>query len=154
MKASANSQLYIETVVLERSYRATPARVFAAWHDVEARKRWSVPSPDVQIVYDKADFHVGGFDDSRCGSAEDMRFRAVVLYLEITQDKRIIFAEHVTEAGIARAASLITVDLTPKGNETLLQLTMQISSIDGPEMLQGYRDGWTPTLENLAREVE
>jgi uncharacterized protein YndB with AHSA1/START domain len=154
MKASANSQLHIETVVLERSYRATPARIFAAWHDVEARKRWSVPSPDVAIVYDKADFRVGGFDDSRCGTPGDMRFRAVVLYLEITQDRRIIFAEHVTEGGVARAASLITVDLTPNGNETQLTLTMQISSIDGPDMLQGYRDGWTPTLENLAREVE
>jgi len=152
MRASENSNIHVETVVLERTYRASPARVFAAWRDVEARKRWSVPSPDVIIVYDKADFRVGGFDDSRCGSPGDLRFRAFVLYLEITQDRRIIFAEHVTEAGIARAASLITVDLEQKGADTLLTLTMQISSIDGPEMLQGYRDGWTPTLENLAKE--
>lgn len=68
MKASENSQLHVETVVMERTYRASPARVFKAWGDVEARTRWSIPSPDVIIVYDKADFRVGGVDDSRCGA--------------------------------------------------------------------------------------
>jgi len=152
MKVADNSLLHIETIVMERVYRASPARVFAAWGDVEARKRWGRPSPDVIIVYDRADFRVGGLDDSRCGTPDDLRFRAVVRYLEITQDRRIIFAEHVSEAGQSRAASLITVDVTPKDAGTLLTLTMQISSIDGPEMLQGYRQGWEPALDNLAAE--
>lgn len=152
MRASQHSNLYLETVVMERTYRASPARVFAAWGDVEARKRWSVPSPDVIMVYDRADFRVGGVDDARCGAPDDLRFRAVVHYLEITPDRRIIFAEHVTESGMPRAASLITVDLEPQGADTKLLLTLQISSIDGPEMLQGYRQGWEPTLDNLANE--
>ncbi len=152
MKVADASQLHIETIVMERAYRASPARVFSAWGDVEARKRWGRPSPDVIIVYDKADFRVGGLDDSRCGTPDDLRFRAVVRYLEITPDRRIIFAEHVTEAGVARAASLITVDFTPDGAGTRLTLTLQVSSIDGPEMLQGYRQGWEPALDNLAAE--
>ncbi len=32
------------TIVMERAYAAAPARVFAAWADVEARKRWSAPA--------------------------------------------------------------------------------------------------------------
>lgn len=152
MKVAEDSLLHIETIVMERSYRASPARVFAAWGDVEARSRWGRPSPDVIIVYDKADFRVGGLDDSRCGTPDDLRFRAVVRYLEITQDRRIIFAEHVSEAGEPRAASLITVDVTPEAAGTRLTLTLQVSSIDGPEMLQGYRQGWEPALDNLAAE--
>ncbi len=152
MKASEASKVYVETVVMERTYRAAPARVFAAWSDSEARKRWGRPSPEVIIVYDRADFRVGGVDDSRCGTPDDLRFRAVVRYMEITQDRRIIFAEHVSEAGESRAASLITVDFEAEGASTRLTLTLQISSIDGPEMLQGYRQGWEPSLDNLAAE--
>lgn len=152
MRASENSKVFVETVVMERTYRASPARVFAAWSDVEARKRWGRPSPDVIIVYDRADFRVGGVDDSRCGTPDDLRFRAVVRYMEITQDRRIVFAEHVTESGEARAASLITVDFEPEDASTRLTLTLQISSIDGPEMLEGYRQGWEPSLDNLAAE--
>ena len=152
MKASENSKVYVETVVMERTYRATPARVFAAWSDTEARTRWGRPSPDVIVVYDRADFRVGGVDDSRCGTPDDLRFRAVVRYMEITQDRRIIFAEHVSESGESRAASLITVDFEADGASTRLTLTLQISSIDGPEMLQGYRQGWEPSLDNLAAE--
>ena len=72
--------------------------------------------------------------------------------MEITQDRRIIFAEHVSESGESRAASLITVDFEADGASTRLTLTLQISSIDGPEMLQGYRQGWEPSLDNLAAE--
>lgn len=152
MKASENSKLHVETVVMERTYRASPARVFAAWSNPEARKEWGRPSPEVIIVYDRADFRVGGVDDSRCGTPDDLRFRAVVRYMEIEQDRRIIFAEHVTESGAARAAALITVDLEAVDAATKLTLTLQISSIDGPEMLQGYRQGWEPSLDNLARQ--
>lgn len=152
MRASENSKIYIDTVVMERTYRASPARVFAAWSNIEARKRWGRPSPDVIIVYDRADFRVGGVDDSRCGTPDDLRFRAVVRYMEITQDRRIIFAEHVSESGVSRAASLITVDFEAEGASTRLTLTLQISSIDGPEMLEGYRQGWEPSLDNLAKE--
>lgn len=152
MNVASDSLLHIETIVMERTYRASPARVFAAWSDAGARARWGRPSPDVIIVYDKADFRVGGLDDSRCGTPDDLRFRAVVRYLEITQDRRIIFAEHVSEAGVSRGAALITVDITPDGAGARLTLTLQVSSIDGPGMLQGYRQGWEPALDNLAAE--
>ena len=32
------------TIVMERTYNAAPARVFQAWGDVEARKRWAAPA--------------------------------------------------------------------------------------------------------------
>jgi uncharacterized protein YndB with AHSA1/START domain len=32
------------TIVVERNFRAAPARVFAAWADPDVHRRWNVPS--------------------------------------------------------------------------------------------------------------
>ena len=56
-----------EFITMERIYNATPARVFAAWSNAKARERWGRPNDEEIIVYDQADFRVGGEDVSRCG---------------------------------------------------------------------------------------
>lgn len=141
-----------DSLTLERTYNASPSRVFAAWKDVEARERWSRPSPDTEIVYDQAEFRAGGLDVVRCGAKGDLRYSAHVRYMEIIPDARIVMAESVAEDGLVRAASLITIEFEPAGKSTRLKATLQISALDGPDMLQGYRDGWEPTLDNLANE--
>lgn len=140
-----------DIIKMERAYKTAPARVFAAWADAKARQRWGSPGPDEIIVYDKADFRVGGEDISRCGPQGDLRYRARVRYMEIIADARIVMAEHVSESGVSRAAALITVELEPVGAETTLKLTMQIFAFDA-EMTGGYQMGWTAALDNLAKE--
>src|SRR5262249_29472329 len=78
-----------ETSVMERTYKAAPARVFGAWESVEARLRWSKPYAHTGLIYDAHDFRVGGKDVARCGPLDDMRFRAEVHYLDIVPAKRI-----------------------------------------------------------------
>lgn len=141
-----------DTLVLERSYNASTARVFEAWRDVKARERWSKPSDDTDIVYDQAEFKVGGLDVMRCGLKGDLRYHAHVRYLEITPDARIVMAERIGENGKVSAVSLVTIEMEPEGKGTRLKATLQISALDGSDMLQGYRDGWGPTLDNLANE--
>lgn len=62
-----------ETIILERTCKAMPARVFEAWRDPVARERWSKPSDDTGLFYDQADVRVGGEHISRCGPKDDMR---------------------------------------------------------------------------------
>lgn len=146
------SRVHHGSITLERTYRASPSRVFEAWRSVEARTRWSRPSDEIELVYDRAEFRVGGEDVVRCGMAGDLRHLAKVRYLEIVDDARIVFAEHVSEAGVAKAAALIDVTLTPDGAGTRLAINMQVASFDSPDMIEGYRQGWTPTLDKLATE--
>jgi uncharacterized protein YndB with AHSA1/START domain len=141
-----------DTIVMERTYKASPQRVFAAWASVEARERWSPPSPEIRVVYDSHNFRVGGIDVVRCGESGDMRFLAHVWYADIIPDRRIVMAERVSEAGKRVSAALITVELRPSGRDTLLALTLQITAIDGSDMLAGYRQGWGAALDNLASE--
>ncbi len=152
MTAATQTRMLHDKIVMERVYNASPARVFAAWESVEARLRWSIPFPEAGAAYDQAEFKVGGLDIMRCGLKSDMRFLAHVRYLEIIKDARIVMAESIAEDGTIRAASLITVELEPADKDTKQTVTMQVSAIDGADMLDGYRVGWTAALDNIAKE--
>jgi uncharacterized protein YndB with AHSA1/START domain len=133
---------------MERTYNASPARVFSAWADVEARKRWSAPADNIRIEYEEADFREGGRDLSRCIEPGNDDYVATVHYIDIKRDQRIFFVEDIAHGKRRVSAALIT----PKGVGTHLLLTMQIASFDGSNMEQGYQFGWSAALDNLAKE--
>jgi uncharacterized protein YndB with AHSA1/START domain len=139
------------TIVMERRFKAAPARVFAAWADIEARKRWSAPTDTISIEYETTDFREGGRDVSHCIENGKREHAATVTYLDIQPDKSIVFAEAVSLHGKRLSAALICVELRPRGGETELLLTMQIAAFD-PNMEQGYQFGWSSALDNLAKE--
>jgi uncharacterized protein YndB with AHSA1/START domain len=140
------------TIVMERTYNATPARVFAAWSDVEARKRWSSPADNIRIEYESADFREGGRDVSRCIEPSNDDYVATVTYLDIRKDQRIVFAEDVVHGEKRVSAALISMVLTPQVSATHLSLTLQIASFDDAAMEAGYQFGWSAALDNLAKE--
>ena len=140
------------TIVMERTYHASPARVFAAWSDIEARKRWSAPAESIRIEYEEADFREGGRDVSRCIEPGNEDYVAAVTYIDIKRDRRIAFVEDVTHGNKRVSAALISVELAAKDATTHLLLTMQIASFDEAGMEQGYQFGWNAALDNLAKE--
>jgi uncharacterized protein YndB with AHSA1/START domain len=141
------------TIVMERTYAASAKRVFAAWSDVEARRRWSAPTDNIRIEYEAADFREGGRDVSRCIEPGNVDYVATVTYVDIRKDHRIVFAEDVVHRNKRVSAALISMELTPKGDDTRLALTMQIASFDEAGMEAGYQFGWNAALDNLAKEV-
>lgn len=140
------------TIVMERTYNASAARVFSAWSDIEARKRWSAPTDTIRIAYEEADFREGGRDVSRCIEPGNDDYVAAVTYIDIKPNERIFFVEDISHGKTRVSAALISVELTPKGAATQLLLTMQIASFDGAGMEQGYQFGWNAALDNLAKE--
>jgi uncharacterized protein YndB with AHSA1/START domain len=146
------SALAHATLVMERSYPASPARVFAAWESAEARARWSAPTPEITIKYEQADFREGGRDVVRCIEAGKADFLAEVHYLDIRRDRHIVFAESVANGERRVSAALVSVEIAPQGARARLTLTLQIASFDGADMTAGYNEGWSAALDNLARE--
>ena len=55
------------TIVIERTYDASPSRVFAAWSDPEALLRWGSAGEGWESAIDRFEFEVGGGDVSRFG---------------------------------------------------------------------------------------
>jgi len=140
------------TIRLEHSYAASPERVFAEFADPVARTRWSAPSED-DLIYDEADFRVGGKDVFRCGPKGDPKFRGETRYLLIVPNMRVVSSETLDMDGQHLAISLTTLDFEPVQEATSLTVTVQIISFVGPGMVQGYESGNKSALENLARHL-
>lgn len=141
-----------DTIVIERSFDASPAQVFTAFADVEFRKRWAVPRGD-QLEYEQSDFSVGGRDLFRCGSPGNLCFHGDVRYEDIVPGQRIVYIENMSDEQVRLFAGLITAEFFPDNKKTNLRLTLQLASFDGCDMATGCREGYLAVLDNLAQEL-
>jgi uncharacterized protein YndB with AHSA1/START domain len=143
------SNLTHDTINIRRTISASIEQVFAAWADPHARAQWGAPSDDEVIQFVENDFRVGGKDVSLCGPKNDLRYRVESLYHDITKPIRLLFTELVTIEDTLLCVSLITVSLVECENSTTMDLTIQITSLTGEEMITGNRGGWAAALTNL-----
>jgi len=142
-----------DTIVIERRFDATPARVFAAWADPAARARWSSPGTDWEIADDQHDFRVGGREVSRFGPAGEPVYRAETTYLDIVPDRRIVMAGTMTEGETRISASMATVELLTTGDDTRMIYTEQAAFLDGRDVLENRVRGWGEILDKLDAEL-
>lgn len=147
-----NSKPQHATIKLEHSYAAPLERVFSEFADPVARARWSAPSNDA-LIYDEADFRVGGKDVFRCGPKGNPKFRGETRYLHIVPNARVVSSETVDMDGQPLAVALTTLDFEPTDDGTNLTVTLQIVSFAGPDMIHGYESGNKSALNNLAQHL-
>ena len=142
-----------DTIILERTYEAKPARLFEAFASPQARMRWNVPSANVDLVYDEADFRIDGLDIGRYGPRGNLVYRVETRYRDIVPQKRIVLTEVVSQGGNALCFALITVEFLPADIGTRLILTDQVASFGGRSMIEGHKAGHAGALDNLAAEL-
>lgn len=105
------------------------------------------------VIYDRADFRVGGVDQSRCGPADSIDIDVEARYLSIVENCRIVFSEVVSRFGEALSASLISTAFAALGQDTSITLTIQLVSFSGEGIVEGHRHGWSIALENLSAHL-
>jgi uncharacterized protein YndB with AHSA1/START domain len=142
-----------QTLVFTRNLPAPPAIVFAAHADAEQRARWGTPSDTAILIYDEAQFSVGGMDRFRCGNKNDPKFHGTTIYLDIVPDSRIVSSEVITLEGKSLSAALTTLELSPHDQSTALKMTVQVTSFMGPDMFKGHEQGYNGALDNLVRHL-
>lgn len=137
------------TFVIERTYDAPPARVFAAWADPVAKARWfSCLDPSV-AVHQELDFRVGGREVNRVAAPGGPVHAMDARYHDIVADRRIVYsyAMHVGDARLS--VSLVTVELEPAGAGTRLRFTEQGAFLDGHQAPADREHGTRVGLERL-----
>ncbi|CAN5594146.1 SRPBCC family protein [soil metagenome] len=145
-----------DTFVIEQSYPAPPARVFAAFADPALKRRWFAEGHQHDVEAFEMDFRVGGLERAAYRFNAGGPFEGVGLvhegvYLEIVPDARIVSAGAMAMGGHRISASLVTFELLAEGAGTTLVFTHQgafFEGADGPAMRQ---DGWKVLLDQLAR---
>ena len=144
------------TIRLERRYKASPARVFAAWAEPKARVRWDVPGRWV-IADQTFDFREGGREVKRFGPKGDPRLVADTLYLDIVPQRRIVFSYSMTSRGTPISVSLTTIELSASPssgeNDTRLLLTEQIVFLDGNDNAANREEGLASMLDKIGETL-
>ncbi|WP_410643672.1 SRPBCC family protein [Amycolatopsis sp. lyj-346] len=132
------------TFTLERTYPATPSRVFAAWSDPAAKARWFVPDGTHEL-----DFRVGGTESVDAPGPDGTVLSAVSTYHDIVPDRRIVYATTLSGGKVLATVSVTTVELREEGDGTRLVLTEQGTFLDGAERPEWREQGTGDWLDRL-----
>jgi uncharacterized protein YndB with AHSA1/START domain len=137
------------TIAIEREFDASPSRVFAAWANPGARRRWDVPQPDWELVEHQHDFRVGGCDVVQFGPPGELVYRGETRYENIVSDSRIVSTYTIAEDDKPMSVSVLTVELLAAGKGTRMILTEQAVFLDGNDSPAARHEGLSEMLDKL-----
>ena len=139
------------TFVVDRTYDASPGRVFAAFSDPVAKARWFSCHDD--SVFAEFDFRVGGRERHQGGPPGGPSYTVDCRYEDIVVGQRIVYtyAMYLGEQRIS--VSLVTVELVPTGTATRLSFTEQGAYLDGHDVA-GREHGTGEGLDRLGELLQ
>ena len=140
------------TFTLERSFPASPERVFSAFSDPAKKIRWFADGSRREAVRFDMDFRVGGNDHIRYQTALDSPLKGAILsnethYLEIQPNRRIVIAYgagHIPTLQRQLAARGITAQIASR-----LFVPAGMGTMSAPVIAR-----WQRNLENLRRILD
>jgi uncharacterized protein YndB with AHSA1/START domain len=142
------------TFVIERTYDASPARVFAAFADPAIKRRWFA-DPDASATVDhEIDFRIGGRETNRGGPPAGPVYLFDARYQDIVPDQRIITTYEMQMGETRISVSVATVELVPDGAGTRLTYTEQGAFLDGYDTPAQREHGTRELLDALGAELQ
>lgn len=139
-----------DTVVVRRSYDATPEEIYRAWTEAALLERWYVPGDEkwsARIV--DHDFRVGGAKRITFGPPEEI-FTEECRYVDIVPNRRICYAMTIARGQTRITVSMVTVELVPASKRCEVRVTDQLAILDGGDTAGDRQRGWGECLDKLA----
>ena len=107
-----------DTFVLERSYPASPERVFSYFSDPAKKRRWFGDAASHDVEAFELDFRVGGVERNRYRMNDKTPFPGTILanegtIQEIAPGRRVVTATTMTMGDHRISSALITIELVP-----------------------------------------
>lgn len=141
------------TLTFERKVAAPVATLYAAWTSPSARAVWASPAPAVTVEFLESDARVGGREVSLCKVAGEPDIRVEAGWLDLVPEARTVGYEVVSRDGVNLSAALATAEFHDEAAESRITVTVQLASL-AEDMAEGYRQGFTAGLANLAEVAE
>lgn len=129
--APAQRSVVHATFRIERQYPASPARVFRALTDRDAKDRWFARSDGLTVLERSMDARPGGRERVSGRWAGGMVSTFDATYFDVVPDTRLVYAYEMHLDTRKISVSLATVDLRAHDGGTLLVMTEQGAFLDG-----------------------
>jgi uncharacterized protein YndB with AHSA1/START domain len=146
--------------IIERRYRASPQRLFAAWADPAAKRAWFAEGEGWEIRSYELDFREGGSETARYRFAkgqevfgEETWFGNETVFSDIVANERIVFTYAMSRNGVRFSVSLASVELAPDSDGARLVFTEHATFFEGADGAQMRETGWRELLDSLAKHL-
>ncbi|PZV38379.1 SRPBCC family protein [Mesorhizobium kowhaii] len=137
------------TFVIERSYPASPAKVYFALSNPAAKRRWFADPDNPMTHRHEMDFRVGGKEVNAGGPKDGPIHVFNAVYQDIVPDQRIVYSYEMLFGEARISVSLTTIELLAEGNGTRLVMTEQGAFLDGHDTPATREHGTGELLDAL-----
>jgi uncharacterized protein YndB with AHSA1/START domain len=142
------------TFVIERTYDASPARVFNAWADPAAKARWFTAPADWSKEPHQLDLRVGGGERMVGGPKDGPMHVFESRYYDIVPNERVVSAYEMYLGETRISVSVATLELKAAGAGTRMVYTEQGAFLDGFDNPAIREEGTRDLLEKLGQALE
>lgn len=137
------------TFVIEREYKAAPAKVFAAFANPQSKIRWFGGPDDWEKSNYKLDFRVGGRESISGGPPGGPVHYYNGQLMDIVENERLIIAYEMHLDNTRISVSLGTTEMHAHGAGTRLVYTEQGVFLDGFDDAGGRERGTQELFDQL-----
>jgi len=135
--------------VIEREFDATPAAVFHAWADPEAKRLWSDCHAGHTTHY-QLDFRPLGRESHTVVYPDGRVQQIEKVFFDIAPSRRIVFGYDIQLDARRLSVSLVTVGFFGSKRGTRMTYTEQLAYLDGHEDRTQRLQGTEESLDRLA----
>ena len=143
-----------DTFILERTYDAPAARVYAAFADWKAKQLWFASPEGWEQGEAHMDFKVGGREVNKGGPKGGPVHSFEARYYDIVPNERIVYAYEMHMDDKRISVSVTTVEITADGKRTRLKLTEQGAYLDGFDNGRKREEGTRELLDALGDSLK
>ena len=133
-------------LALSRSYPVAPEKVWRAWTDPEAVKKWWGPGGSDPVSLAELDVRVGGRFRIVFGGAQGRDHECAGIYREVLPNRKLVFTWSWPNSTPERV-SLVTILFKPHGKGTELEFLHEQFFDDAAR--DGHQRGWSAALAKL-----
>jgi uncharacterized protein YndB with AHSA1/START domain len=134
-------------LLLNRHYPVAPEKVWRAWTDPEALKKWWGPGPGEPVSLAELDVRVGGRFRIIFGGTDGREHECAGVYQEVVPNRKLVFTWSWPRTTPERE-SLVTIVFEAVQGGT--ELVFRHERFFDEKVRDDHKRGWTALLEKLS----
>jgi uncharacterized protein YndB with AHSA1/START domain len=134
------------SLTLSRHYPVAPEKVWRAWTDPQAVKRWWGPTPGEPVSLAELDVRVGGRFRIVFGGPDGKLHECAGTYKEVVPNQKLVFTWSWPNSTPERV-SVVTIEFRATGKGT--DLLFKHEQLFDEAARDGHKRGWTGALDKL-----